>query len=191
MGRPIRSENERLRTHGSEFLQDQFPSNTSIALNTTQIKKSDSLFQSYWEPRYLTFALSPLKSLLAGKTLGVREFMVTGWAKYFREGGLEHASEFARAMYDQMKVDGLSEDDLARAQVGHSHAITATTGPVAWWLIYHIFSDPAVLADVVSVRSISFDFPVHIRPAGCTVIQATGCFSRDTCPNITRGAPIC
>ncbi|KAJ4393374.1 hypothetical protein N0V93_002582 [Gnomoniopsis smithogilvyi] len=105
---------------------------------------------NYWEPRYLTFALSPLKSLLAGKTLAVREFMVAAWAKYFQEGGLKHegASDFARAMYEQMKVDGLSEDDLARAQVGHSFGIIGTTGPAVWWLIYHIFSDPAVLIDV-------------------------------------------
>lgn len=84
--------------------------------------------------------------------------MVAAWSKYFKEGGLEHegASTFARAMYEQMKADGLSEDDLARAQVGHSFAIIGSTGPAAWWLVYQIFSDAAVLTDVVSDSSLIF-----------------------------------
>lgn len=98
--------------------------------------------------------------------------MVTVWARYFQEGGLEQASAFARAMYDQMKADGLSEDDLARAQVGHSHAIIASTGPAAWWLIYHIYSDPVVLTDVVSVHFDLADVPNHIRLADGSPGQA-------------------
>lgn len=118
--------------------------------------------------------------------------MVAAWAKYFQEGGLEHegASAFARAMYEQMKMDGLNEDDLARAQVGHSFAIIGTTGPAAWWLIYHIFSDPVVLTDVVSVRSILSIFPLHLRPTGCTVSRTAGYFLQ-TLVNIPSKLRIC
>ena len=124
--------------------------------------ETNSYGQSHWGPRYVGFALSPLKSILAAKTFGVREFMVAAWAKYFREGNLDHASAFARAMHEELKAAGLSSDDLARAQVGHSHAITATTAPTAWWLIYHVFSDPAVLADVVSVETLPISLPINL-----------------------------
>ncbi|PSR79354.1 cytochrome P450 [Coniella lustricola] len=103
---------------------------------------------NYWTPHYLTFALAPFKSFLAAKALRTREFMVERWSEYFRAGWLEHASPFAQIMYNQQKSDGLSFDDLARAQVGHSHGIVATTGPTTWWLLYHIFSDPLVLSDL-------------------------------------------
>lgn len=32
--------------------------------------------------------------------------------------------------------------------MGQSFAIISSTGPAAWWLMYHIFSDPQVLSDV-------------------------------------------
>lgn len=107
----------------------------------------------------MTFALSPLKQFLAAKTFRVREFMVDSWAKYFREGWLDYASPYAQAMYGQHKADGMSPDDLARAQVGHSFGTVSTTGPVTWWMLYHIFSDQAVLYDVVCPRK-----PVLFRP---------------------------
>lgn len=119
---------------------------------------------SHWGPQYLSFALLPFKQLLAAKTFRVREFMVACWRKYFEEGWLDQASEFAQAMYYQMKSDGLSEDDLARAQVGHSHAIVATTGPSSWWLLYHIFSNPTILKDVVSTCTSLPRFRENVLP---------------------------
>lgn len=110
----------------------------------------------------MSFALSPFKPFLAAKTLRVREFMVDSWARYFREGWLDHASLYAQAMYGQHKADGMSADDLARAQVGHSFGIISTTGPVTWWMLYHIFSDQSVLNDVVSPLYRVFSRPLPL-----------------------------
>lgn len=43
---------------------------------------------------------------------------------------------------------GLQTEDLARTEIGHSFAMLGSTAPAAWWMMYHIFSDPLVLADV-------------------------------------------
>jgi cytochrome P450 len=51
-------------------------------------------------------------------------------------------------MYDHHRSHGFSVEDIARAEIGQSFAVIGTTGPTAWWMMYHIFSDREVLADV-------------------------------------------
>ncbi|KAK8101423.1 hypothetical protein PG999_011797 [Apiospora kogelbergensis] len=101
-----------------------------------------------FEPRYLTLALSPLKTLTASKALQSRELLVLAFKAYLEGGGLETASEWIRASHAHYASHGFVADDLARFEVGHTHAISNTTAPTSWWLLWHLYSDPAVLREV-------------------------------------------
>lgn len=92
--------------------------------------------------------LSPFKSLLAPKALRNREAITAAWTNFIRNGSHSQASEFAKAMHEHDKGFGFKIQDLARTEIGHSFAMLGSTAPAAWWMMYHIFSDPAVLADV-------------------------------------------
>ncbi|KUI71950.1 Cholesterol 7-alpha-monooxygenase [Cytospora mali] len=105
---------------------------------------------SAFEQTYLTFSLSPFKPLLAPKAFHNRELLAAAWAHYLKEGWHEKASEFTKAIYAHNQSYGFKPDDMARAELGHSFAIIGTTTSATWWLLYHIFSDPSVLADVRS-----------------------------------------
>lgn len=65
-----------------------------------------------------------------------------------KEGSHQQASVFAKTMHEYDRSQGFKADDLARTEIGHSFAMLGSTAPAAWWMVYHIFSDPLVLADV-------------------------------------------
>lgn len=107
----------------------------------------------YWtnrrfEPAYLSFSLAPFKSFLAPAAFRDRELLAASWKNYLKEGWHEHASEFTKAAYLHNKGHGLKDEDIARAEIGHSFAAIGTTAPATFWLLYHIFSNPLVLADI-------------------------------------------
>lgn len=68
--------------------------------------------------------------------------------KYFQKGGHTQGSALIKARYDHSMRFNASLTDLARFEIGGSIAILASTGPAAFWLIYHVFSDPVVLEDI-------------------------------------------
>lgn len=101
-----------------------------------------------FEPAYLTISLSPFKTLTARKAFKAREFLASTFVSYLKNGGPDSASEFIRAAHTHNVSHGFSINDLARFEVGHTHAITGSTGPTTWWLLWHLYSDPTVLRDV-------------------------------------------
>ncbi|POS70858.1 hypothetical protein DHEL01_v210747 [Diaporthe helianthi] len=111
----------------------------------------DPAVESAWrtfESAYLTISLSPFKTLTARKAFRAREFLASTFVSYLEKGGPKSASEFVRTAHTHNVSHGFSIDDLARFEVGHTHAITGSTGPTTWWLLWHLYSDMAVLRDV-------------------------------------------
>ncbi|CAN8095353.1 unnamed protein product [Discula destructiva] len=111
----------------------------------------DKVLEKAWnefERSYLTLGLSPFKAFLAPTALRNRELIAAAWTKYIQQGLHQQASEFAKAMHAYDRSHGLQTEDLARTEIGHSFAMLGSTAPAAWWMMYHIFSDPMVLADV-------------------------------------------
>ncbi|KAK5996638.1 Cytochrome P450 monooxygenase nodJ-like protein [Cladobotryum mycophilum] len=99
-------------------------------------------------PSYMKFALSPFKSILAPKAYRARELLASAWLNYLQSGGHESASEFAKSTHSHNAGHGFSVENMARTEIGHSFATVGTTALTSWWLMYHIFSDPVVLADI-------------------------------------------
>ncbi|ETS86313.1 hypothetical protein PFICI_00141 [Pestalotiopsis fici W106-1] len=89
-----------------------------------------------------------MKPIFAKKPLEALETITEAFEKYYARGGLETGSSaFARGRYSCPREHGVSEKDVAKMEAGGIFALIANTMPAAFWTLYHIVSDPVVLAD--------------------------------------------
>jgi cytochrome P450 len=90
-----------------------------------------------------------MASILFPKLRRAREAVVTAMTEYMHKGGHESASGLVRLRYEHHHGQfGLNLEDIARGELGNTFAVLGNTTPCALWLLYHIFSDDQVLADV-------------------------------------------
>ncbi|KAI1084146.1 cytochrome P450 [Whalleya microplaca] len=107
-------------------------------------------------------------------TLSVFPFVSLFLPKLFRA-----PSELVRKRYDHHMGFGLTLDDISRGELENIFAVLENSTPCALWVIYHIFSDDQVLADVR--REISA--LVHEDDDGEGVVSAVDLARiRETCP---------
>ena len=93
--------------------------------------------------------MCPFASTLFPKLLRARETVAAAMTEYMRKGGHKSASGLVRLRYEHHHEQfGLNLEDIARGELGNTFAVLGNTAPCALWLIYHIFSDDKVLADV-------------------------------------------
>lgn len=76
-----------------------------------------------------------------------REKLVKSFAKYYRNGGYEQGSAYVKQFVSHCIKQQIPRDDLPRFLVGTVFNNVANTIPSAFWVVYRIFSDPAVLED--------------------------------------------
>lgn len=88
-----------------------------------------------------------LPQLFARESLRAREFLAQSFEAYFHDGHHLNGSAALLARIDHGVTAGLPAADRARGEVGSSMALVNNTVPAAFWLLYHIFSDPALLAE--------------------------------------------
>ena len=70
--------------------------------------------------------------------------------KYYKDGGLDHASSLAKARFRAPSEYGLSLEDSARLEVSLLFGVLSTTVPVAFWTIGQICARPDLLSDLRS-----------------------------------------
>lgn len=86
-------------------------------------------------------------SIIAKKSLDAREFLAQRFERYFSEGSHLQGSASLLARTKHGITTGLPAPDRARGEVGACMALHNNTVPGAFWLLYHIFSDPLVLGE--------------------------------------------
>jgi cytochrome P450 len=102
-----------------------------------------------FEAGFLTFAMFPMASTIFPKLRRARETVVTAMMEYLQKGGHESASGLVRMRYEHHHGQyGLSLEDIARGELGNTFAVLGNTTPCALWVLYHIFSDNKILAEV-------------------------------------------
>ncbi|KAH8883487.1 cytochrome P450 [Thozetella sp. PMI_491] len=102
-----------------------------------------------FEAGFLTLSVFPLASLLFPKLIRARELCAAAMVDYFRNGGHKTASGLVRMRYEHHSgLFGLSDPDVARGELGNTFAVLGNSAPCAFWVLFHIFSDEQVLADV-------------------------------------------
>ncbi|KAJ4392035.1 hypothetical protein N0V93_005656 [Gnomoniopsis smithogilvyi] len=104
---------------------------------------------------FLTLTVFPLASLFFPKLMRARELAAAALIDYMRAGGHKTASGLVRERYKHhVERFGFSLEDFGRGELGNTFAVLGSSTPCALWVLYHIFSDDRVLADVR--REVSF-----------------------------------
>lgn len=89
-----------------------------------------------------------LPSIFAKKAIRARDFNTDAFLRYFTEGGLDQgAAEFVRNRHNFAASRGFSLRDIAQLEVISAIGIISNSMPAAFWVLYHIFSNPTVLKD--------------------------------------------
>jgi hypothetical protein len=76
-----------------------------------------------------------------------REIVVRAFMTYFGNGDYEKGSELVRARFKHSADYNLSIEDTARFELGGAVAILTNTIPSAFWVLWHIISDIAILEE--------------------------------------------
>ena len=82
------------------------------------------------------------------KAYAGRERFVAAFEDYINHNGPDTASPIVQARNQISDEHGLSINDKARFEVVQGHAILANTIPTAFWTLFHVLSDPSILAEV-------------------------------------------
>lgn len=76
-----------------------------------------------------------------------RRRVTEAFIKYFKAGHHEQGSALVQARYQHSSNFGLTPEDIAGAEVGGLFAVIGSTAPACFWLLYHLYSDPALLEE--------------------------------------------
>lgn len=90
----------------------------------------------------------PFPSVTCSRAYAGREKVVTAFEKYHKENGSQTASHFVKARGKTSNGYKLSLNDQARFDAVNGHAILANTTPTAFWVLFHMLSDPKLLEEV-------------------------------------------
>jgi cytochrome P450 len=92
--------------------------------------------------------LKAFPSILARKGLHARDhLLIPAFSKYFASNSHLQGSLLVQCRYKHNTGHGLRGRDVAATEVGQMIASTTNSVSVAFWMVYHVFSDPVVLAE--------------------------------------------
>ena len=103
---------------------------------------------STFEPSIMVHMLKAWPSVLARKSLHAREqLIIPAFEKYFAQNSHHRGSLLVQCRYNHNITHGLRGRDVAATEIGQMVASLTNSVASAFWMIYHVFSDPAVLND--------------------------------------------
>ncbi|KAI0145053.1 cytochrome P450 [Xylariaceae sp. FL1272] len=108
------------------------------------------LFDWAWftfESGILTILLGLLPQIFARPSLKARETLVSVLRQYFQQNRHLEASLFIRLRHQHNAAFGLDAEDTARTEIGQVAAGIVNTIPSAFWMVWQVFSNPAVLSE--------------------------------------------
>ncbi|KAK7987376.1 hypothetical protein PG989_007691 [Apiospora arundinis] len=101
-----------------------------------------------FEPSIMVHMLKVWPGVFAQKGHHAREeLVIPAFERYFEENGHLQGSVLVQCRYKHNTGHGLRGRDLAATEIGQMVASLVNSIPAAFWMIYHIFSDPTVLDD--------------------------------------------
>lgn len=86
-------------------------------------------------------------SLLAKESLEAREFMTRAFVHYFEQNDYLEGSGLTKTRFEHSTEHKIPLDDIARYEVGNTIGILTNTAPGSFWMVYHLYSNPVVLAE--------------------------------------------
>lgn len=103
---------------------------------------------SDFEPGIMVHMLKAFPSVFARKSLHARErLLIPAFERYFAENGHHQGSLLVQCRYNHNTGHGLHGRDVAATEIGQMVASLTNSVASAFWMVYHIFSDPVILND--------------------------------------------
>ncbi|KAK7974519.1 hypothetical protein PG989_016367 [Apiospora arundinis] len=94
------------------------------------------------------FALLGLKivpDIIAPAANRGRNRFFASFREYYATDGLKSAAQVIHERHGVNTKHGVSDEDIARFDLGVCTALLVNTVPAVWWVLYHAFSDPSLL----------------------------------------------
>lgn len=92
--------------------------------------------------------VSPYPKLTNPSAVAAREKVVDAFKRYYASGHQNQASDLARGRHAAGIKHTVPLDDMARFEAIFDMSLLLNTPVATFWMLYHIFSDAALLADV-------------------------------------------
>ncbi|KAK6082992.1 25-hydroxycholesterol 7-alpha-hydroxylase 1 [Seiridium cupressi] len=87
-------------------------------------------------------------SITARKPVSARAKAVRAFEKYYKEGGIDKASAYARNRHEVEINNDLPAEDIARSSVGGTIALLVNTVPSVFWALLHLHVHPGLLGQI-------------------------------------------
>ncbi|KAI1129342.1 cytochrome P450 [Nemania abortiva] len=100
-----------------------------------------------YESGIMALLMGFFPSLIARRSLKARESLVSILNRYLRGNHFLEGSLFLQLRQKHDHAFGLDMDDSAHVEIGQIAAGVVNTAPSAFWMVWQVFSDAAVLAD--------------------------------------------
>ncbi|TGJ78225.1 hypothetical protein E0Z10_g10538 [Xylaria hypoxylon] len=100
-----------------------------------------------YEAKTMVLVMGILPQLFAADAIRAREYLSKKYEHYFAQGWHNEGSDYIQRRYAYMCQRGLAHADVAKIELTGVFPLIGNTIPTAFWLIYRIFSSPAVLED--------------------------------------------
>ncbi|KAK0673550.1 cytochrome P450 [Cercophora samala] len=109
-----------------------------------------SVADAFWEfeAGIMPIVINILPTLFARKAIAARNKVQEAFYKYYISNGQDSASLLTRLRYGVATRAKLPVEDIAKIEIGGTIAIMVNTIPAAFWTLFYLHSDPALLASV-------------------------------------------
>lgn len=102
---------------------------------------------SQFEPQFMVFAINLFPRLFASAAFKARQRVTDAFIAYIRGGHHKEGSALVQARHAHSSSFGLTPEDIGGIEVGGAFSVLGSTAPATFWLIYHLFSAPALLGE--------------------------------------------
>jgi cytochrome P450 len=109
---------------------------------------SNLLWVREFESGLLSILIGFLPRLIARKPVAARTKVAKAFERYYKAGGVQQASAFAKKRYQAEINNNVPLEDIARYEVGGSIAVLVNTAPAAFWTLLLLHSYPGLLTSI-------------------------------------------
>ncbi|ORY01725.1 cytochrome P450 [Clohesyomyces aquaticus] len=110
--------------------------------------KDERAEKTFWDFEHgmISLLLHPYPGITARKTIKQRDILAEEYYRFFQSGGQEQGSPLLRTVFDISKGQGVPLEDIAKFECLSTIAALGNTVPGTFWILYHVYSDPVILA---------------------------------------------
>jgi hypothetical protein len=112
--------------------------------------KDSAIADAFWtfETNIAPLITGVFPSIMTRKAYRARETTFAAVLTYFQTKGHEQGSELTKTRYRVMHAGGLSDTDIARAEVSMGLGLLSNTVPAAFWVLFDLYSRPSLLCEI-------------------------------------------